>query len=133
MLGGLVAYVLLVAFCLSELRPRGIADDPTVKGKGQNSESLDYALALSSKLAAEGIHGRLIFHRWHIRNTTIEGSHIFLVYRLSDAWIIDDEISHPRRVPSEASAMRLFFLLTSTPSAPVDVELEDGLNHVSYF
>jgi hypothetical protein len=48
-----------------------IADDVTVKGKGQDGECMDYALSLSSRLAANGIHGRLIFYRWHIRNTSI--------------------------------------------------------------
>jgi hypothetical protein len=33
-------------------------------------------LALYSRLAANGIHGQLIFYRWHVRNTIIEGSHV---------------------------------------------------------
>ena len=41
---------------------------------------MDYALALSSKLSASGIHGQLIFFKWHIRNTRVTGSHVFVVY-----------------------------------------------------
>ena len=134
-LGCVFAYFLLVDFCLSESRVRGLADDPTVKGKGRDGACMDYALALSSRLAANGIHGQLIFYRWHIRNTAITGSHVFVVYRLADGseWIVDNEIPHPRRVPREASPMQLVFLLSNDQSAPVDVELQDGLNHLSYF
>ena len=134
-LGCVVAYFLLVAFCLSESRGRGVADDPTMKGKGKDGACMDYALALSSRLAANGIHGQLIFYRWHIRNTAIQGSHVFVVYRLADdsEWIVDNEIPHPKKVPREASPRELVFLLSSNQSAPVDVELQDGLNHLSYF
>ena len=134
-LGCVVAYFLLADFCLSESPVRGLADDPTVKGKGRDGACMDYALALSSRLAANGIHGQLIFYRWHIRNTAIAGSHVFVVYRLTDGseWIVDNEIPHPRRVPREASPMQLVFLLSNDRSAPVDVELQDGLNHLSYF
>jgi hypothetical protein len=130
-----VAYFLLVALCLSESRDRGPADDPTMKGKGKDGARMNYALALSSRLAAKGIHDQLIFYRWHIRNTIIEGSHVFVVYRLADnsKWIVDNEIPHPRKVPREASAMQLVFLLSGNQSAPVDVELQDALNHLSYF
>jgi len=96
---------------------------------------MDYALALSSRLAANGIHGQLIFYRWHIRNTAIQGSHVFVVYRLPDdsEWIVDNEIPHPRKVPREASPMQLVFLLGDGRSAPVEVELQDRLNPLSYF
>jgi predicted transglutaminase-like cysteine proteinase len=106
-----------------------------VKGKGEDGACMDYALALSSRLAANGIHGQLIFYRWHIRNTAIQGSHVFVVYRLPDdsEWIVDNEIPHPRQVPREANPMQLVFLLSGARSAPVDVELQDGLNHLSYF
>jgi hypothetical protein len=56
-----------------------VADDPTIKGKGKDGACMDYDLAPSSSLAASGIHGQLIFYRWHIRNTAIEGSHVFVV------------------------------------------------------
>jgi hypothetical protein len=133
--GSVVAYVLLVAFCLGASLNNRIAEDPTVKGKGKDSACMDYALALSSRLAANGIHGQLIFYRWHIRNTSIRGSHVFVAYRLSDGseWIVDNEIPHPKRVPREASPMQLVFLLSDSQSEPVDVELQDGLNHLSYF
>jgi len=106
-----------------------------MKGKGKDGACMDYALALSSRLAANGVHGQLIFYRWHIRNTVIAGSHVFVVYRLVDnsEWIVDDEIPHPKKVPREASLMQLVFLLSGNQSAPVDVELQDGLNHLSYF
>src|SRR5258708_12682376 len=83
-LGCAVVYFLLVAFCLSESLHQGVADDPTVKGKGKDGACMDYALALSSRLAANGIHAQLIFYRWHIRNTSIEAIHSFVVYRLAD-------------------------------------------------
>lgn len=134
-LGRVVAYFLLVVFCLGDSPDRGLAEDPTVKGKGKDDACMDYALALSSRLAANGIHGQLIFYRWHIRNTAIQGSHVFVAYRLSDGseWIVDNEIPHPKRVPREASPMQLVFLLSDGQSDPVDVELQDGLNHLSYF
>lgn len=134
-LGCAVVYFLLIAFCLSESLHQGVADDQTVKGKGKDGACMDYALALSSRLAANRIHGQLIFYRWHIRNTAIQGSHVFVVYRLPDdsEWIVDNEIPHPRKVPREASPMQLVFLLGNGRSAPVYVELQDRLNHPSYF
>ncbi|MGA8656558.1 MAG: hypothetical protein WB586_10445 [Chthoniobacterales bacterium] len=80
-LAGAVAYFLLIALCLSESLPDRLADDSTVKGKGKDGECMDYALALSARLAANGIHGQLIFYRWHVRHTAIEGSHVLVVYR----------------------------------------------------
>jgi hypothetical protein len=65
-----VGYFILASFSLIEPLPNRIAEDPTIKGKGKDGKCMDYALAISSKLA---------------------------------------------------------------PSAPVDVELQDGLNHLSYF
>jgi hypothetical protein len=134
-LAAVVGYSLLASFALSELLPNRIAEDPTIKGKGNDGQCMDYALAVSSKLAANGIHGQLIFYRWHIRNTPITGSHVFVVYRLADdsEWIVDNEVPHPKKVPREASPRQLVFLLSGDPSAPVDVELQDGLNHFSYF
>jgi hypothetical protein len=112
-----------------------LASDPHLHGKGKDGECMDYALALSSKLAEHGIHGRLIFYHWHIRGTETEGSHVFVLYHLSDKsdWIVDNEIPHPRKVPGDASLMQLVFLLSDTESAPVDVELQNGLNHLSFF
>ena len=128
-------YFLLASFAVSELVPNAIVDDSTINGKGKDGQCMDYALAVSSKLAANGIHGQLIFYRWHIRNTPITGSHVFVMYHLSDGskWIVDNEIPRPKKVPSEASPMQLVFLLSGDPSAPVDVELQDSLNHLSYF
>lgn len=130
-----IGYFLSTSFALSEPLSCMIADDPTIKGKGKDGQCMDYAIAVSSKLAANGIHGHLIFYRWHIRNTPITGSHVLVMFRLPDdsEWIVDNEIPHPRKVPSEASPMQLVFLLSGDPSAPVDVELQDGLNHLSYF
>jgi len=112
-----------------------LASDPTVHGKGKDGACMDYAVALSSKLAANGIHGHLIFYKWHIRDTDISGSHVFVVYNLPDnsEWIVDNENDHPREVPADASAMQLVFLLSNEQSAPVDVQLQDGLNHLSFF
>jgi len=96
---------------------------------------MDYALALSSRLASNGIHGQLIFFRWHIRNTGTEGSHVFIAYRLADGtkWIVDNELKHPKAVPTNASAMQLVYLLGGSVSDPVDVKLQEGLNELSYF
>jgi predicted transglutaminase-like cysteine proteinase len=130
-----VGYFLLTCFAQSEPLHYAITDDPTIKGKGQDGQCMDYAIAVSSRLAANGIHGQLIFYRWHIRDTSLTGSHVFVVYRLPDEseWIVDNEIPHPKKVPREASPRQLVFLLSGDVTAPVDVELQDGLNHLSYF
>jgi hypothetical protein len=129
-LGCLVVYFLLVAFCLSRSPHPGVADDPSLQGK-EDGASVDYA----SALPANGIHGQLIFHRWRIRNAAVQGGHVFVVYRLPDEseWIVDNEIPPPRKVPKEANPLQLVFLLGNGWSAPVDVELQDRLNHLSYF
>jgi hypothetical protein len=54
------------------------------------------------------------------------------VYRESK-WIVDNELPHPRPVPGDSSLMQTVFLLRNTPSAPVEVELQDQLNRLSYF
>lgn len=119
----------------SEPLANRIAEDPTLKGKGKDGACMDYALALSSKLAANGIHGRLIFYRWHIRTNGITGSHVFVVYHLADGseWIVDNEIAAPKKVPDDATPLQLVFLLSGDPSAPVDIDLQNGLNHLSFF
>jgi hypothetical protein len=96
---------------------------------------MDYAIALSSRLAAHGIHGQLIFYRWHIANSDIRGSHVFVVYYLPDKteWIVDNEIPDPQPVPVDSSPMQMVFLLSNTQSAPVEVELQEGLYRLSYF
>jgi hypothetical protein len=134
-LASILGYLLLASFVLGGPLPNRIAEDPTIRGKGKDGECMDYAMAVSSRLAANGIHGQLIFYRWHIRNTPITGNHVFVVYRLPDGseWIVDNEIPQPKRVPPDATPMQLVFLLGDDPSAPVDVELQNGLNHLSYF
>ena len=123
-----------VSFSQEPLHYR-LASDPGIHGKGKDGECMDYAVALSAKLAANGIHGRLIFYRWHIRDTDITGSHVFVVYNLPDnsEWIVDNENDHPQEVPISATPMQLVYLLSSKRSAAVDVELQDGLNHLSFF
>jgi len=131
----LASYLPLNASSPSEPLHYQLASDPHLNGKGKDGECMDYALALSSRLAEHGIHGRLIFYRWHIRGTETEGSHVFVFYRLPDnsEWIVDNEIPHPRKVPADASLMDLVFLLSDTKTATVDVELQNGLNHLSFF
>jgi hypothetical protein len=131
----LIALLVFSAFSLSPPLHYRLASDPALKGKGQDGECMDYAIALSSKLAAHGIHGRLIFYRWHIRDTAIEGSHVFVMYHLPDTseWIVDNEIPHPKSVPTDANPMQLVYMLASTRTAPVDVELQEGLNRLSFF
>jgi hypothetical protein len=96
---------------------------------------MDYAVALSSRLAAHGIHGQLIFYRWHIAHSDIRGSHVFVMYHLPDntKWIVDNEVPHPRSVPVDSSPWQMVFLLSNTRSAPVEVELQDKLNRLSHF
>ena len=131
----ILSFFVSAALAFSEPLANRIAEDPTIKGKGKDGACMDYALSLSSKLAANGIHGRLIFYRWHIRTNDITGSHVFVVYHLADGteWIVDNEIAAPKKVPDDATPMQLVFLLSDDPSAPVDVELQDGLNHLSFF
>ena len=131
----LASYLPLSASSPSEPLHYQLASDPHLGGKGKDGECMGYALALSSKLAEHGIHGRLIFYRWHIRGTETEGSHVFVLYHLPDKseWIVDNELAHPRKVPADASLMQLVFLLSDTTAAPVDVELQNGLNHLSFF
>jgi hypothetical protein len=107
----LVGYFLLASFALSEPLPNRIAEDPTIRGKGKDGECMDYAIAVSSKLAANGIHGQLIFYRWHIRNTPITGSHVFVAYRLADGseWIVDNEIPQPKKVPPKRLRCSSYF------------------------
>jgi hypothetical protein len=131
----ILSFFVSAALAFSEPLANRIAEDPAIKGKGKDGACMDYALALSSKLAANGIHGRLIFYRWHIRSNGITGSHVFVVYHLADGteWIVDNEIPAPKKVPDDATPMQLVFLLSGDPSAPVDVELQNGLNHLSFF
>jgi hypothetical protein len=136
----LIPYIPLSASSPTKGLHYELASDPSLQGKGKDGECMDYALALSSRLAAHGIHGRLIFYRWHVRGSSAEGSHVFVLYHLADEtqWIVDNEIPHPRQVPADASLMQMVFLLsdtafTDTASAAVDVELQNGLNHLSFF
>jgi len=131
-----VTFHALLTFCvLGAPASYTIADDPTVKGNGRDSGCIDYALSLSSRLAANGNHGRLIFYRWDIRTASITGSHVLVEARLpsGSGWILDNGIPHPKRVPVKATPMQLFFQFSGDASAPVDVELQDGPNHLSYF
>ena len=130
-----VACIALTAFSVAEPLHYRLASDPSLRGKSKDGQCMDYAIALSSKLAAHGIHGQLIFYRWHIANSEIRGSHVFVMYHLPDntEWIVDNEIPHPRPVPADSSPMQMVFRLSDTPSAPVEVELQEGLNRLSYF
>jgi hypothetical protein len=131
----IVACIALNAFSVVEPLHYRLASDPTLRGKSKDGECMDYAIALSSRLAAHGIHGQLIFYRWHIANSNIRGSHVFVTYHLPDntEWIVDNEIPHPRSVPVDSSPTQMVFLLSNTPSAPVEVELQETLNRLSYF
>src|SRR5258708_22706113 len=121
-----------VSFSQEPLHYR-LASDPAIHGKGKDGECMDYAVALSSKLAANGIHGRLIFYRWHIRETGGTGSHVLVVYNLPDnsEWIVDNENDHPPEVPTSASPMQLVYLFTIDKSPPFDIELLDSLIHLN--
>ena len=127
--------IALCAHSVGEPLHYRIASDPTLPGKSNEGRCFDYAIALSSRLAANGIHGQLIFYRWRIVNSNITGSHVFVVYHLPDntEWIVDNEIPYPRSVPVGSSALRLVFLLSNAVSDPVEVQLQDQLNRMSYF
>jgi hypothetical protein len=131
----LVACIAMNAFSVGEPLHYRLASDPTMPGKSKEGQCMDYAIALSSRLANHGIHGQLIFYKWHIANTDIRGSHVFVTYHLPDntEWIVDNEIPHPRRVPLDSSPMQKVFLLSNTRSAPVELELQEMLNRLSYF
>jgi len=131
----IVACIALSAFSVAEPLHHRLASDPALRGKSKDGQCMDYAIALSSRLAAHGIHGRLIFYRWHITNSDIRGSHVFVMYHLPDSteWVVDNEIPHPRPVPVDSSPMQMVFLLSNTQSAPVEVELQERLNRLSYF
>ena len=131
----LAACIALSTFAVAEPLHYRIASDPTLPGKFRDGQCMDYASALSSKLAAHGIHGRLIFYRWRITNSDICGSHVFVMYRLPDdtEWIVDNEVPLPRSVPVDSSPMQLVFLLSNTRSDPVEVELDEQMNRLSYF
>jgi hypothetical protein len=66
---------------------------------------------------------------------TVEGSHVFVMYRLADGteWIVDNEMSHPKLVPTNASPIQLVFLLSDSQPGQVEVQLQEGLNRLSYF
>ena|ERR1700738_803178 len=135
MVACLVGCIALSAFSFAEPLHYRLASDPSLRGKSKDGQCMDYALALSSRLSAHDIHGQLIFYRWHIINTDIRGSHVFVMYHLPDntEWIVDNEIPHPRPVPVDSSPMQLVFLLSNRQSAPVEVELQERLNRLSYF
>ena len=125
----------LSAFSVAEPLHYRLASDPTLRGKAKDGQCMDYAIALSSRLAAHGIHGQLIYYTWQFANSDIRGSHVFVMYHLPDntKWIVGNEISHPRSVPVDSSPMEMVFLLSNARSAPVEVELQEGLNRLSYF
>jgi hypothetical protein len=79
-LGGIVAYFLLLAFCLSEPVPQGVADNSPVKRKGKDGACMDYALTLSSSSGSERNPRQTdllsMANSRQIRNTAIEGSHV---------------------------------------------------------
>ena len=112
-----------------------LASDLTVQGKGKEGQCTDYASALASKLAQAGIHGQLFFYKWYIRGTWIASSHVFVMYHLAGGteWIVDNEMSHPKLVPADASPIQLVFLLNDSKPGQVEVELQEGLNRLSYF
>jgi hypothetical protein len=57
------------------------------------------------------------------------------MYHLTDGteWIVDNEMSHPKPVPADASPIQLVFLLNDSQPGRVEVQLQQGLNRLSYF
>jgi hypothetical protein len=131
----LLPCLMLGAISLREPTHYRLASDPSLKGKGKEGQCVEYASSLASRLAKAGIHGQLFFYKWHISNTRIAGSHVFVMYKLDDGteWIVDNEMSHPKRVPAGASPIQLVFQLSDSQPARVEVELEEGLNRLSHF
>lgn len=130
-----VGYFLLASFALSEPLPNRIAEDPTIRGKGKDGECMDYAIAVSSKLAPTEFTANLsstagtsailqlpvVMSLWcTVYRTVANGSWTTKVQSLKR--------SRPMRVRCSSC-----FLLSGDPSAPVDVELQNGLNHLSFF
>jgi hypothetical protein len=113
-----------------------LASDTSIHGKGKDSECMDYAIALSSRLAAHGIHGRLIFYHWHIRSTGVSGDHVMVVYHLEDNsyWIVDNEIPHPKQVSADATNMELIWKLSDNRGkGDVDVEINEAFSRMGFF
>jgi hypothetical protein len=48
-------------------------------------------------------------------------------------WIVDNENPHPKAVPRAMDPQQLVFQLSNAPGAQVDIELQDGLNRLSFF
>ncbi|SRR6266436_689337 len=101
----LAACIALSAFSVAEPVHYRLASDPSLRGKSKDGQCMDYAIALSSRLAAHRIHGQLIFYRWRIANSDSRGSHVFFMYHLPDntEWIVDNKIPRPRPVPVDSS------------------------------
>jgi hypothetical protein len=54
-LASILGYLLLASFVSGGPLPNRIAEDPTIRGKGKDGECMDYAIAVSSRLAANAI------------------------------------------------------------------------------
>jgi hypothetical protein len=135
LVGCLATHLVLTSFSSGEPLHCRLASDPYLKGKAEDGQCFEYAIALSSRLAANGIHGQLIFYRWRFPARHLEGSHVFVMYQLADKtrWIVDNETAHPKAVPADASLLQVIFLLSNAPTASVEIELQEELNHRSYF
>ena len=48
-------------------------------------------------------------------------------------WIVDNEMSHPKLVPANATPLQLVFLSNDSQPGQIEVELQEGLNRLSYF
>jgi hypothetical protein len=134
-LASILGYLLLASFELGGSLPNRIAEDPTIRGKGKDGECMDYAMRFprdspptaftANSSSTAGISAILqlpaIMSLW------------CTVYRMvvSGSWTT--RFHSLKRVPPDATPMQLVFLLGDDPSAPVDFELQNGLNHLSYF
>jgi hypothetical protein len=133
-----VAFALVSNFSIYMSHPLHyrLASDTSVRGKGKEGDCLVYASALSSRLMANGIHGRLIFYRWHDKKSDNKNKHVFVLYHAPDEtdWIVDNEHEHPKRVPKGASPEALVWLLIDDPGQEeIEIELQDGMNKLSVF
>jgi hypothetical protein len=95
---------------------------------------LEYASTISKKLSEKGYHGRCIFYQWRNSETGDKGSHVLTTYT-SDRrqFATDNEHQDPVDVPYGAGDLQIIFLFGADKPAPIEITLNEGLNHLSHF
>jgi hypothetical protein len=76
-----------------------------ITGKCASSgQCMPYAITLSQKLAAVGIHGRFVYYIWinlhPLQHRPYVGAHVYLLYwDKGKLWVVDSNDKNPRLVP----------------------------------